>query len=77
MHKHPRKLFIDHLIQFIIKLKLEGYKVALAADANENSVDRKLSKALKQIGLIEAFCRKFQIIEPVFHIRDREQIDSV
>ena len=51
----PSKLFINHLVQFISQLRAEGYKVALTMDTNENSVDRKLAKALQQIGLIEAF----------------------
>jgi hypothetical protein len=59
MHDYPRKLFIKYLVAFMSNLRAQGYEVILAVDMSENSVDSKLNKALHQVGLIEAFCRKF------------------
>ena len=56
---------------------IERHGVILAANINKNSADRKLTKALYQIGIIEAFYQKFQVLGPASHARDREQIDRV
>ena len=55
----PRKLFILHLTQFIaesISLRLE---VILTLDENDHVVKGKLSRQLKNLGLVEVFCTKF------------------
>ena len=59
MHNYPRKLFIRYLVHFTSYLRAKEHEVILVTDANENSTDRKFNKALHQIGLIEAFYRKF------------------
>ena len=46
MYNCLRKLFINHLVEFISQLRAEGYEVILAVDINENSVDSRLNKAL-------------------------------
>jgi len=58
MYDYPRKLFIKYLVHFISQLRAEGNEIILVADMKKNSIDRKLNKALQQIRLIEAFCRK-------------------
>ena len=45
-HNYSRKLFIDHLVNFISQLRAEEYNVILVVVTNENSIDRKLNKAL-------------------------------
>ena len=59
MHNCPRKIFIEYLVKFISQLRAEGHEIILVADINNNSIDSRLNKALHQVGLIEAFYRKF------------------
>ena len=44
---------------------------------NENSMDGKLAKSLKQIGLVEAFCRKFKGAGLPSYAIGRDQTDSL
>ena len=53
MHNYLRKLFINHLVEFISYLRVEGYEVILVVGINKNSIDGRLNKALYQVGLIE------------------------
>ena len=66
-----RPRMIDFVRQ-LAHLKQAGHEIILVADANENSADGKLNKALHQNGLIETFYRKFQIVGLTLHVRGRE-----
>ena len=55
----PRKLFILHLTPFMSDSMSSHLEVILPVDANEHAVKGKLAKQLKNLGLVEAFCAKF------------------
>ena len=45
-HDCPRKLFINHLVDFISYMRAEGHEIILTVDINENSIDGRFNKAL-------------------------------
>ena len=50
----------------------------LTVDANEHVVKGKLAKQLKNLGLVEAFCTKFNLEGgPASYFIGRNQIDGV
>ena len=74
----PRKLFILHLTQFIADSISLGLEVILTVDANEHVVKGKLAKQLNNLGLVEAFCTKFNPEGgPASYFRGRHQIDGL
>ena len=73
----PRQLFIDYLIELIIQIQSEGNEIMLVAYVSRNSLTRKMSRALRQVGLIEAYQKKFHKIRLASHTRVREKIDVV
>ena len=55
-----------------------GLEVILTIDANEHVVKGKIAKQLKNLGLVEAFCAKFNPRGgPASCFRGRHQIDGV
>ena len=55
----PRKLFVLQLSTFASDSMLSGFEVILTVDANEHVVKGKLSRQLKNLGMVEAVCTKF------------------
>ena len=49
----------------------------LTVDTNEHVVKGKLSKKLRNLGVVEAYCNKFKSEGPSSCFRDRNQIDRV
>ena len=72
-----RKHFIQDLVQFITSALGENNKVIIATDANEHVIDGVSPRALKNLGLIEAHVKKFNLPCPTSHITGRLPIDSV
>ena len=55
-----------------------GLEVILTVDANEHVVEGKLTRQLKNLGIVEAFCTKFNPEGgPASCFRGRHQIDGV
>ena len=72
----PRAHMIRELVQFITGLLSENNKIMLAADINEHAIDGTLLKALKNLGLLEAHVKKFNIPGPASHITGSQPIDG-
>jgi len=64
-------------MKFITMIKVSSNKVILVADINKYVVDSKLAKSLRQIGLTEAFYRKFRKASPALYSSRSMKIDSV
>ena len=75
--KCSRLLFVEHLAAFVKELRTAGHEVILAADANEHNVKGKLSEALRQLGVMESYYRKFKVYGPASHIRGKDPIDGI
>ena len=60
----PKKHFIQDLAQFITIVLGQNNKVIVAADTNEHIIDGVLPEALKNLGLIEAHMKKFDLPGP-------------
>ena len=73
----PRKHFIQDLVQFITHILGENNKVIVAADINEHVIDGVLPRELKNLGLVEAHVKKFNLPGPASHITGRLPIDGV
>ena len=73
----PRKHFIQDLVQFITRILEENNKVILSADINEHVIDGVLSRELKNLGMVEAHVKKFNLPGPASHITGRLPIDGV
>ena len=73
----PRSHFIQDLIQFTTGVLGDNNKVILAADINEHIIDGVLLRALKNIGMIEAHVKKFDLPGPASHITGSKPIDSI
>ena len=57
----PRKLFIQHLVQFIATAMTSGYKVILTVDSNEHIVTGKLAKELQKWALLKHTTTNFKL----------------
>ena len=73
----PRSHFIQDLIQFITGVLGDNNKVILAADINEHVIDGVLPRALKNLGMIEAHVKKFDLPGPASHITGSKPIDGI
>lgn len=72
-----RKHFISDLINFITSLSDGDNRIILAANANEHTVDGKLAKELKRMGMIDAFFKKFNAAGLASHVLGSAPIDGV
>ena len=73
----PRRCFIQDLMQFITGVLGDNNRVILAADVNEHVTDGILPRALKNLGMIEAHAKKFDLPGPASHITGSQPIDGV
>ena len=73
----PRQYFITDIVNFITGLLDRDNRIILAADINEHTVDGKLAKELKRIGMIDVYFRKFNLPSPASHVTGSVLIDRV
>ena len=64
-------------MNFITSLLNGNNRIILAADINEYTVNGKLAKELKRIGMIDAYFKKFNSPSPASHVTGSTLIDGV
>ena len=62
--------FIRDLVHFIIKIIDEKSKVILAADVNKHSIEGKLPKETKKIGIVDSFVKRLTCLG--LHLMQKE-----
>ena len=74
---HLRKHFIQDLVQCITGILEENNKVIIAVNTSKHIIDGVLLRALKNLELIEAHVKKFNLPSPASHVTGSLLIDSV
>ena len=73
----PHKLFIMHLVQFIVDTIELGLEVILSVHANEQMIKSKLALQLQKLGLVEFYNCKCKSAGHASYFKDGHHVDGV